>query len=86
MINLHTSTSGGPTGSWQEVIWQLIEAGTRQTGVMMHLVIPELDKEPVVAYCTFLIRGRLFNTCWQEIYGKSAADIQKWPGEENRLF
>ncbi len=38
MINLHPAAPGGPTGIWQEVIWQLIEANTEQIGVMMPLI------------------------------------------------
>lgn len=55
MINLHPAAPGGPTGTWQEVIWQLIETRAERAGVMMHLVTPELDKGPVVTYCTFSI-------------------------------
>ena len=45
MINLHPAAPSGPTGTWQEVIWQLIGNKARETGVMMHLVTPELDKD-----------------------------------------
>ncbi|GAH59253.1 unnamed protein product, partial [marine sediment metagenome] len=38
MVNLHPAAPGGPTGTWQEVIWQLIENKAEETGVMMHLV------------------------------------------------
>jgi len=51
MINLHPAAPGGPTGTWQDVIWQLIKQRARETGVMMHLVTPELDRGPVVSYC-----------------------------------
>jgi len=61
MINLHPAAPGGPAGSWQEVIWQLIDGKAGETGVMMHLVTPELDKGPPVTYCTFPIRGRPFD-------------------------
>jgi folate-dependent phosphoribosylglycinamide formyltransferase PurN len=67
MINLHPAAPGGPTGTWQEVIWQLIEDRVKQTGVMMHLVTPELDKGLPVAYCTFSIEGTPFDHYWQEI-------------------
>ncbi len=69
MINLHPATPGGPTGTWQEVIWQLIANEAQETGVMMHLVTPELDKGPPVAYCTFSIRDKPFDSYWQEIEG-----------------
>jgi len=62
IINLHPAAPGGPTGTWQEVIWQLIDGMAQETGVMMHLVTPELDKGPPVTYCTFPIRGKPFDT------------------------
>ena len=86
MINLHPAAPGGPTGTWQEVIWQLIETNAEETGVMMHLVTPELDRGPVVAYCTFPIRGKPFDKYWQQIQKKSVAEIKKEQGEKNPLF
>jgi phosphoribosylglycinamide formyltransferase-1 len=67
MINLHPAAPGGPTGTWQEVIWQLIEKEAETSGVMMHLVTPELDKGPPVAYCTYSIRGEPFDRHWREL-------------------
>jgi len=86
MINLHPAAPGGPTGTWQEVIWRLIETGAEKTGAMMHLVTPELDKGPVVTYCTFSISGVPFDRSWSEIKGKSVAQIKQQEGEENALF
>jgi phosphoribosylglycinamide formyltransferase-1 len=73
MINLHPAAPGGPAGTWQEVIWQLINDKAQETGAMMHLVTPELDKGPPVTYCTFPIRGEPFDRYWRE-------------GEKNHLF
>jgi len=86
MINLHPAAPGGPAGSWQEVIWQLIDNKAHQTGVMMHLVTPELDKGPPVTYCTFPIRGKLFDRYWDEIEGHPVEAIKREPGESNPLF
>jgi len=86
MINLHPAAPGGPTGTWQEVIWRLIEANAEQTGVMMHLVTPELDKGPPVTYCTFSIRGKPFDKYWEEIKGHPLDEIKRQQGENNRLF
>ncbi len=86
MINLHPAAPGGPAGTWQEVIWKLIEADAESTGAMMHLVTPELDKGPVVAYCTFPIRGQTFDRYWSEIKGESIAQVKQEQGEENPLF
>jgi len=67
MINLHPAAPGGPTGSWQEVIWQLIKRGAEKTGAMMHLVTPELDKGPPVTYCTFPIKDDSNKVLWEGV-------------------
>ncbi len=85
MLNLHPAAPGGPTGTWQEVIWKLIDLRARQTGVMMHLVTPELDKGPTVAYCTFSIRGEPFDRHWQEVENLPA-DSQKSQTARDSLF
>ena len=86
MINLHPAAPWGPTGTWQEVIWQLIDSGAEETGVMMHLVTPELDKGPAVTYCTFPIRGELFDKYRAEIKRHPLEQIKKEQGENNPLF
>ena len=86
LLNLHPAALGGPTGTWQEVIWQLIERGTKESGVMMHLVTPELDEGPVATYCTFPIKGEPFDRYWQAVRGKTAAEIKREEGDDNSLF
>jgi folate-dependent phosphoribosylglycinamide formyltransferase PurN len=66
MINLHPAPPGGPTGSWQEVIWALIENKADTAGAMTHLVTPELDRGPVVTYCLFSIKGEPFAEFWRK--------------------
>ncbi len=67
MINLHPALPGGPQGTWQEVIWKLIENRAKETGVMMHLVTPELDRGPAVTFCRFSIRGPMFDPLWEAL-------------------
>ncbi|MBI4302142.1 MAG: phosphoglycerate transporter [Chloroflexi bacterium] len=86
MINLHPATPGGPTGTWQEVVWQLMDSRAETTGVMMHLVTPELDQGPPVTYCTFSIRGQPFSRYWKELEGRFMAHIKAEEGESNPLF
>lgn len=86
MINLHPAPPGGPTGTWQEVIWHLIEKGASKSGAMMHLVTEELDKGPPVAYCTFSIRGEPFDEHWKAIEGRSVEELKSQEGEEFPLF
>jgi len=86
MINLHPAAPGGPKGTWQEVIWQLMEEEASETGVMMHLVTPELDEGPPATYCIFSIRGQPFDRYWDEIKGRSTEEIEAKEGENNPLF
>jgi phosphoribosylglycinamide formyltransferase-1 len=86
MINLHPATPGGPKGTWQEVIWQLIDNKAHETGVMMHLVTPELDEGPPVTYCTFSIRGKPFDRYWEEIKEHPLEEIITKHGESYPLF
>lgn len=86
MINLHPATPNGPKGNWQQVIWTLMENKARESGVMMHLVTPELDRGPVITYCTYPIRGEPFDEYWQQISRRSITEIRKEEGENNPLF
>jgi len=86
IINLHPAAPDGPAGTWQQVIWKLIEDGADTQGVKMHVAIPELDMGPTVTYCTFPIRGEAFDRYREEIRGKSVEDIKKEQGVENPLF
>ena len=85
MINLHPAAPGGPTGTWQEVIWQLIASKAQETGAMMHLVTPELDKGSPVTYCTFPIRGKPFDRYWLELE-KLPLNSPKRHDARNSLF
>lgn len=86
MINLHPAAPGGPKGSWQEVIWKLIEDNATESGVMIHIVTPDLDRGPVVTYCSFSIRGEPFDKYWHQIGGRSIVEIKEKEGEKNILF
>ena len=86
MINLHPAAPGGPKGTWQEVIWQLIKSKATETGVMMHLVTPQLDEGPPVTYCKFSIRGEPFDKLWEELKGLSVGEVKARQGENNPLF
>ena len=86
LLNLHPAEPGGPAGTWQEVIWQLIQRKASQAGVMMHLVTGILDEGPPVTYCTYSIRGPAFDTLWAELEGRSVVEMQAEEDEANRLF
>ncbi len=90
MINLHPAPPGGPAGTWQEVIWKLLEMRAPESGVMMHLVTPELDKGPPLTYCTFSLRGGKLEPLW-EAFEKKVAEkglpaVMAEEGESEPLF
>jgi len=66
IINLHPAVPGGPTGTWQEVIWRLIQDKAKEAGAMMHLVTPELDRGSVISYYIFPISGEPFVQYWEK--------------------
>lgn len=79
MLNLHPSLPGGPTGTWEEVIWQLIETRATQAGAMIHLVTPELDKGPAVSQCKFSLQTMPFNKYWKGLSTVTGWKIREDP-------
>lgn len=90
MINLHPAEPGGPKGTWQEVIWELISRGADRTGVMMHLVTDALDEGPPITYCSFPLKGERFDPLWVQMGTKLSfmplGEIIQEEGETNPLF
>lgn len=86
LLNLHPAAPDGPPGTWQEVIWWLLEAGADHSGVRIHLATEELDMGPPVTYCTYPIRGPAFDEGWREVERRGVAAVRTEDGEENALF
>jgi phosphoribosylglycinamide formyltransferase-1 len=90
ILNLHPALPGGPTGTWQEVIWQLLEEEAVETGAMIHLATAELDRGPVVAFFRLPLRGDDWAPLWQQFRAKrasmSVAEIAADEGEDEPLF
>ena len=90
MINLHPALPGGPKGTWQEAVWELMEENAEKTGVMMHLITPELDAGPAITYCQFGISDDDIQPLWEQWKAKrkenSLEEIQKSEGEDEPLF
>jgi folate-dependent phosphoribosylglycinamide formyltransferase PurN len=86
MINLHPAPPGGPKGTWQEVIWKLIEKEAKEAGAMIHLVTEKLDEGPPITYFTFPIIGEIYEELWKEIKTKGFKKVFQEEGEENPLF
>jgi phosphoribosylglycinamide formyltransferase 1 len=89
-LNLHPAVPGGPKGTWQEVMWQIMAAGAREAGGMMHLATPELDMGPPVAYFRFALTGPEFDPLWEQFAVKlkqhSLEEIQAREGEAEPLL
>ena len=89
-VNLHPALPGGPAGTWQEVIWQLLENRAEKTGAMMHLVTPELDRGPAVTFFSFDIKGARWKHLWEEFDSlvrlKGMEGVKTDPGEDLPIF
>lgn len=90
LLNLHPALPKGPAGTWQEVIWQLLDGEAAETGAMIHLATAELDSGPVVALCRFPLRGPEWAPLWDAFREKrrtrSVAEIAAAEGEAEPLF
>ena len=76
LLNLHGALPDGPTGTWQSVIWQLIESRSTQTGAMIHLATEEVDRGPVLSHCVVPITGGEFDRDWEAMRGRDVSEIR----------
>jgi folate-dependent phosphoribosylglycinamide formyltransferase PurN len=86
LLNLHPALPDGPTGTWQEVVWELIETKATKTGAMVHLATEEVDRGPVVSYVNVPIIGPKFDQHWASLIGRDLEEIKKSEGESYPLF
>jgi len=86
LLNLHPALPDGPTGTWQEVIWSLIQTRATRTGAMVHLATEDVDRGPVVSHCTVPIVGGAFAPHWEELQGQDLARAKAEVGGELPLF
>lgn len=86
LLNLHPAAPGGPAGTWQDVIRSLIDARAGRSGVMIHLSTEDLDAGPVVASCSFSLRGPDIDRMWEDFADRPSASVQSAEREESRLF
>jgi len=78
LINLHPALPGGPQGSWEEVIWAIIEKRQKETGAMVHLVTEELDRGPALSFFTIHLEGEVFDPLWEGIGGCPNEDLRSY--------
>ena len=86
LLNLHPALPDGPIGTWQQVIWRLIETRAELTGAMVHLATEEVDRGPVVSHCTVSIAGPEFAPYWDTLPGLDLEEVKESQGEEFPLF
>ncbi len=86
MLNFHPAPPNGPVGTWQDVIWQLIEEGAQEAGGYIHLATEDLDRGPVLTWYSFHIRGGAFDSLWQQVEGRTTEDLKTNEGESLPLF
>lgn len=86
LLNLHGALPDGPVGTWQSVIWQLIESGATHTGVMVHLATEAVDRGPPLAHCVIPIKGVAGDAAWNALAGKSVSEVKAAAGEDHPLF
>jgi phosphoribosylglycinamide formyltransferase-1 len=89
-LNLHPALPGGPVGTWQEVMWQIIAQRLPEAGAMMHLATPELDKGPPVTFCRFSTRRGHLPELWaaleEQLRHEPLAALRAREGETQPLF
>ena len=86
LLNLHGALPDGPTGTWQSVIWELIESGATRTGAMIHMATEEVDRGPVLSHYELPIVGGQFDVERRKLAGRSINQAKAEEGEENGLF
>lgn len=86
LLNLHPALPTGPIGTWQDVIWSLLDNRDTYTGAMVHLATEEVDRGPVISYCKIPITGGDFDQHWRLLGDQEASLLKKREGESHPLF
>jgi len=90
LLNLHPALPDGPKGTWQEVIWNLIENNADRQGAMMHICTPDWDRGAAISFCGFPIRGGDYDELWKRMDAKLASsplkEIIEKEGDSEPLF
>lgn len=86
MLNLHPALPDGPIGTWQEVVWKLIETRAAKTGAMVHLATEDVDRGPVVSYVTVPITGPKFDQHWASLRDEDVARMKETYERDFPLF
>ncbi len=82
ILNQHPALPGGTVGKWQDAVWDVVENNQDRHGSMMHIATPELDRGPVVTYCSFSVRVGEFNPLWKDAQQCDIRELRN-KGDEN---
>ena len=85
-LNLHPALPGGTIGMWQQAVWDVIDKRLDTTGAMIHVSTIKVDEGPVIATAGFSVRGKNFDSHWEEIDGFELKTLKQKMGEELELF
>ena len=86
LLNLHPALPDGPIGTWQDVVWQLIEQRAHITGAMTHLATEVVDRGPLVSYVTVPLMTPDLEPHWRHLATADLSGIRRGQGEEYELF
>ena len=84
LMNLHPALPWGPKGTWEEVMWELIEKRQKETGAMIHRVTEELDRGPVLSFFKINLKGPRFDPLWDQLEKRQGDNLRE--KEEARLL
>ena len=85
MINLHPALPNGPSGTWVQVINELINNNADESGVMVHSVTDTLDEGQILSWCSYPIKGKSYDPLWKDLQ-LVLNNQEKINFEESKLF
>ena len=86
MLNQHPALPGTTVGTWQDAVWDVIEARMSETGSMVHISTEELDSGPVVSFCRFPVVGPAWDSLWSAAGARPSRDRYNSDGGVSQLF
>ena len=86
MLNQHPALPGMTVGTWQDAIWDVIEARSPEAGSMVHVSTEELDSGPVVSCCRFPVFGPDWDSLWSAAGERPGRDRYDSDVGVTRLF
>ena len=86
MINLHPALPGGPIGTWQNVIRELMEKHATESGVTVNRMTREVDAGPLLTFCRYPLAGGRLDRMWSGVRDRSVQGLKAAEGEADPLF